>query len=70
MSYRLNAWLDEGRPRLQVIDATSGAVRLAWRYQEPNSDGQGKDASQRELKRLFRELMLLTVLQNLGEPSR
>lgn len=32
MRYLIDAWLDEGDPRLQITDADSGAVRLQWSY--------------------------------------
>ena len=30
MSYRIDAWLDLGDPRLRIVDADSGTVRLDW----------------------------------------
>jgi len=58
MRYEIDAWLEEGEPRLRILDADSGTVRMAW-----DSDAEhGRDPA---LKALFRELMLLSALQRL-----
>lgn len=59
MSYDIEAWLGkDGAPRLQIIDADSGSVRLAWGAGE-------RGGSDPALKGLFRELLLLSTLQRL-----
>lgn len=61
MSYDIDAWLaEDGTPRLQIIDADSGSVRLAW---GAGSSPMGRDPV---VKGLFRELMLLSALQRLN----
>lgn len=57
MGFTIDAWIDNGEPRLQVLDLDSNTVRLAWRA----SDAR-KDAS---LQELFKELMLLSLVQQL-----
>jgi hypothetical protein len=37
MRYLIDAWLDEGDPRLKITDADSGAVRLQWIYRRDPS---------------------------------
>jgi hypothetical protein len=32
MRYLIDAWLDEGDPRIRITDADSGTVRLQWIY--------------------------------------
>lgn len=57
MSYRIDASLRHGNPRLEVLDAHSGRLRLAWEY--PKHDRhQAGDAAVDEL---FRRLFLLTT---------
>ena len=36
MSYEIQAWLDAGRPKLQILDADSGCVRMAWQAPLPS----------------------------------
>lgn len=63
MSYDIEAWLDQdGAPRLQIIDADSGSVRLAWR-------SASRARSDARLKGLFRELLLLSALQRLDDTA-
>lgn len=56
MAYEINAWLEDGAPRLQILDADTHAVRLAWRADEVQGGG---------LQPLFRELMLLSLVPQL-----
>ncbi len=60
MSYEINAWVEDGAPRLQILEADSRTVRLAWRAAAAR-DG----AASAPLKTLFRELMLLSLTQQL-----
>lgn len=60
MRYEINAWLENGEPCLQVLDANSQVVRLLWKSRSCCSEGQ-------QLRALFRELMLLSVLNDLGK---
>lgn len=62
MAYDIRAWLDaEGSPKLEIVDADSGAVRVAW-------DARGQRS--RAIKSLFHELMLLTVQAKLAPAER
>lgn len=61
MAYDIKAWLDrEGSPRLEILDADSGNVRVAW-------DACGQRS--RAIKSLFHELMLLSVRDQLVDSS-
>ena len=64
MSYDIRAWLEDGPPRLQIIDADSGAVRLAWQSRRPDPDAPDArhNLEQMALKSLFQELFLLSSL--------
>lgn len=64
MSFHIHAWLENGLPRLQVIDAQSGATYLSWHYQEAEQDSQFKEPE--EVQRLFKELLLLTCKQEMA----
>lgn len=55
MSVFIQAALHQGRPRLEVLDANSGHLRLAWQ-------AGGKPSAQDELHELFRKLMLLSEI--------
>lgn len=60
MSYAIDARLQEDRARLQIIESETGRVRLAW------DCSLAEDLNQNEtrlcVQRLFRELMLISVL--------
>jgi len=63
MGYHIYAWLDEGQPKLRIVDAGSESVCLDWSFQS----GQVRDPEARkEIQRLFRDLLLLTCRQNLS----
>lgn len=67
MGYHIYAWLDDGRPKLRVVDAGSQSVCLDWSYEA----GSGEQAEARkEIQRLFRELLLLTCRQSLTPVRR
>lgn len=55
MRYSVDAWLENGAPRLRLVDER-GAVRLDWICRED----AGRDCAARtELQRLFKDLFLL-----------
>ncbi len=64
MSFHIYAWLENGLPRLRVIEAKSGTTYLSWHYQETEQDGQPKEPE--EVQRLFKELLLLTCKQEMA----
>lgn len=60
MSWHIYAWLEAGRPRLQVTEAGTENPVLDWTCRSSEGE-QGVDPC--ELKRLFRELILLSCRQ-------
>lgn len=64
MSYDIDASLEKGEPRLHIIDADSGSVRLAWHYKRNVEERTSAQAQLEEvaIKELFRELFLLSCL--------
>lgn len=76
MSWRIHAWLEDGRPRLRIDDSESRLPSLYWAYQgegtgatgtgDPGCDSHGAEqpSDRHELQRLFRELILLSVRQD------
>lgn len=62
MSYTIDARLGDDCARLRIVEAETGRVRLAWEC--PLSGQSQNQASRRSLQRLFRELMLLSALDN------
>ena len=60
MGYYLYAWLENGKPQLQVIDAQSKSICLSWSYQATDENCDSK-----EIQRLFRDLLLLTCKQEM-----
>ncbi|GAB2786356.1 hypothetical protein GCM10027040_10540 [Halomonas shantousis] len=71
MTYRINTGLKGTNPTLQIFDATSGSVRLAWEYpkHDPTLADEDPDllAERREaaIHQLFCRLFLLTTEQYL-----
>ncbi|MBU2865072.1 hypothetical protein QWZ13_14645 [Reinekea marina] len=63
MSYHINAWLENGVPQLQVIDAQTKRVCMNWSYQ---SESEPSEQQKHEIQRLFRELLLLTCKQDIA----
>jgi len=57
MSYRIAASLREGNPRLEVLDAETGRLRLAWEYPK----ARRREAGDAAVDELFRRLFLLTT---------
>ncbi len=60
MGYIIYAWLENGNPRLQIVDAQSQAVRVSWEY---HNQGEGMPNDKKEIQRLFRDLLLLSCEQ-------
>lgn len=62
MSYRIDARLNGRHPRLEVQDANSGSVRLAWEYRPPaNDDPERGLRAEAAIDELFHQLFLLTT---------
>ena len=62
MSFHIKAWLKNGDPQLQIIDAKSNSVCVSWSYESKNAAESG---SKLEVQELFRELLLLTCKQEM-----
>lgn len=62
MGYLINAWLEEGAPRLRITDPINGNTTLAWDY--PNSSADVESTHKQELQNLFKKLILLACAQN------
>jgi len=58
MEYHIDAWLEDGKPRLRIYHPRTREVTVSWDYQPT-----GRNHDQREIQRLFRELILLTCKQ-------
>lgn len=56
MPLLIDADVQDGTPRLHVLDAQSGHLRLAWHA------GQAGDSTEADLHMLFRQLMLLSEI--------
>lgn len=56
MRYSVDAWLENGAPRLRLVDER-GAVRLDWVCR--GEDTRRDCAARTELQRLFKDLFLL-----------
>ncbi|NOR69082.1 MAG: hypothetical protein GQ532_05215 [Methylomarinum sp.] len=61
MGYYLYAWLENGKPQLQIVEAKSKSICLSWSYQATD-----KNCDRKEIQRLFRNLLLLTCKQEIG----
>ncbi|MGC3872107.1 hypothetical protein ACPF7Z_02420 [Halomonas sp. GXIMD04776] len=77
MPYRIKTQFKGPNPTLQICDASSGSVRLAWEYPRQECSSQQIDPDVLALKQeeavhnLFRRLFLLTTEQYLkGETMR
>ncbi len=72
MPYHINTGLRKGTyPTLQICDATTGSVRVAWEYPQEPADLTEEEQELFQLRReeavhdLFRRLFLLTTEQYL-----
>lgn len=72
MAYHINTGLRKGTyPTLQICDATTGSVRVAWEYPQEPADLTDEEQELFQLRReeavhdLFRRLFLLTTEQYL-----
>ncbi|HID80978.1 MAG TPA: hypothetical protein EYH06_04320 [Chromatiales bacterium] len=67
MSYVIDAWLDDGKPCLEIRCAESKETKLRWSLEEQNH--------QKGLHNLFRDLLLLScacrlnLAEKKGQPS-
>lgn len=64
MGYYIYAWLEEGNPNLEIVDAESKRTCMRWAYSEARHKGNVADKN--EIQKLFRQLLLLTCQQELS----
>lgn len=61
MACTIQAWLDNGEPRLQVLDCHSGHLRMAWQPRKHQHELNNAD-----VKSLFRALLDVSVIEQLA----
>lgn len=61
MACTIQAWLDNGEPRLQVLDNRSGHLRMAWKPHKQQSELNATD-----MKSLFRSLLDVSAIEHLA----
>ncbi len=62
MSYHIEAYLDQGNPTIKIWDSEKQALHLNWSYRASEADHN--DKLQKEVHQLFRQLLLLTLKQD------
>jgi hypothetical protein len=62
MGYRIEAFLNDGKPSLKIFEINQSNPCLTWTFSGKIDDQH----SESELHRLFRKLLLLTCKQDLG----
>ncbi len=61
MGYLLSAWLEDGAPRLRVINPCDGETSLSWDC--PNLNQVSQSGCRQELQTLIKKLLLLSCAQ-------
>ena len=61
MGYKIEAFLDNGKPALKIYDIAMQSLCLSWTFHGES----GEVSSRSEIQRLFRELLLLTCKQDM-----
>lgn len=61
MACTIQAWLENGEPRLQVLDNHSGHLRMAWKPSKKQSELDAGD-----VKSLFRSLLDVSTIEHLA----
>ena len=64
MSYQIEAFLKQGKPSLKIWDSRDHSLCLSWTYQ--GSDINRNKNIQNEVHRLFRQLLLLTLKEDVN----
>lgn len=62
MGYIFDAWLEQGAPRLRIINPQNGSVSLSWDC--PDFSTPDDTACRREIQTLFNRLLLLASAQD------
>ena len=70
MGYTIRARLEDGKRRLEVLEARSGCVRMTWQADSDNVEGESAEVQllrrEADLHRLFRQLFVLAAGQELS----
>lgn len=61
MGYQIEAYIEDGKPSLKIYDIKQQSLCLSWTY----SSVPEEQRSQKEVHRLFRDLLLLTCKQDI-----
>ena len=64
MSYTVNAWLEDGAPRLRLINTQSGNASLTWDF--PKDVINQESGYKQEMQKLFKQLLLLACVDEQG----
>ncbi|PHS16353.1 MAG: hypothetical protein COA86_11990 [Kangiella sp.] len=64
MGYQIDATIVNGKPSLKIWDIKNHSLCLSWTYQKSENDCE--EISQKEIQRLFRKLLLLTLQNDLS----
>jgi len=64
MSYTVNAWLEDGAPRLRLISTQSGSASLTWDF--PKEVINQEALYKQEMQKLFKQLLLLACVDETG----
>lgn len=67
MSYTVNAWLEDGAPRLRLINTQSGNASLTWDF--PKEVINQEAGYKQEMQNLFKQLLLLACVNEQDEPG-
>jgi len=65
MSYTVNAWLEDGAPRLRLINTQSGDASLIWDF--PKEVINQESRYKQEMQKLFKQLLLIACADDQGE---
>ncbi len=65
MSYTVNAWLEDGAPRLRLINTRSGDASLIWDF--PKEVINQESRYKQEMQKLFKQLLLIACADDQGE---
>ena len=68
MGYIFQAWLEEGAPRLRVINPANGSTSLTWDC--PSLEELDVSVYRREMQQLFKKLILLASAQEIYYKNR
>lgn len=64
MSYQIEAFLDQGKPSLKIWDSKDQSLCLSWTY--GGTEISNCQDLQKEVHRLFRQLLLLTLKEDVS----